>query len=414
MVKVKTAVRGAHTRTQPQQQPQQLLLQHPQQQLLLQHRGFVLSVVFLVGVLAGMHVPSAGPPAECHCLPSPLLPALPLVQVPKGVPPATVPPYFNPKGYLSLLNAHEAGAQMDYGWGVGDRVGRWYDPSPVALRGGGWHRFTSVELLQCIAASGGWAFTGDSVMRETVNALLSLVGSTDTVDTRVAHEFQTYSGAFAVPGVENATARIAFRFARNLAPELGEKAKELLAGGVAKTLFAGSGFWDLNPGQGGGDHRTALPTYATRLARFLTELASALEGAPPRPALAAPFTLVWRTITPIAYAKAPEDRRDFISIGRTEAANAVAKKLIEEGWNADPARDPAVLPHFKVIDSTLIMPPGDEGRVAEDGYHPSAKSLELFVAAFASEVCPEARGGFGWPSLKGLSELAKEPIPPQL
>jgi hypothetical protein len=127
-------------------------------------------------------------------------------------------------------------------------------PWPGASRGAGWREFSRAEALACAARVGGVGFVGDSVMRETFNALLRLAGDCTCiqeaccVDSRVPHAEQAHEAAFDAGG--GATARLSFRFARNAGAELGERVAGLLDGGAA-AIVAGSGFWDLNPGQGG-------------------------------------------------------------------------------------------------------------------------------------------------------------------
>jgi len=226
-------------------------------------------------------------------------------------------------------------------------------------------------------------------MRETFNALLRILEVGDAVNVNVPHAQQRYESEIPLPGTTNATARIAFRFARNLHPELGDRAKELLQNGIQGTgmrgLVVGSGLWDLNPGQGGGGHTTALTTYAIRLAKFLREMGLFLKEK--REEGGGPYRLVWRMIAPTVWSKAPIDRRDFLSNGRIEACNAIARRFLGEAWNFFAVSK--MLPPWALVESSLLMPPGHESRVSGDGYHPTPQTLERFVHAIASEFCPE-------------------------
>ena len=291
-------------------------------------------------------------------------------------------PAFDASSYL----AHLAGPAGDPRWGLARAEGSIsYDPWPGASRGAPWREFTRSDALQCIAERGGVGFIGDSVQRETVNALLLLLGAGESVDAAVPHAQQQYLRDFEVPGNASASARVAFRFATSLHPAAGAAAAELLALPVGALVVA-SGFWDLNPGQGGGDDASALTTYAVRLARFLQGLAAHIpEGT----------ALVWRSITPIAHARAPVDRRDYLSLGRTTAANALARRLLQ-AWQGRSA--------WAIVDSALLMPPGDDTLVSGDGYHPEPSTLRLFVYALLSELCPHQ----GWQWGSALDALAQE------
>ena len=294
------------------------------------------------------------------------------------------PPAFDAASYLS----HLAGPAGDPRWGLARAEGSiYYDPWPGASRGAPWREFTRSDALRCIAARGGIGFIGDSVQRETVNALLLLLGAGESVSVTVPHAQQQYLRDFEVSGNASATARVAFRFATSLHPAAGAAAAELLALPV-RALVVASGFWDLNPGQGGGDDASALSTYAVRLARFLRGLRSG-----PLPEGTA---LVWRSVTPIAYARAPVDRRDFLSIGRTTAVNALARRLLGEAWQGRSA--------WAFVDAALLMPPGDDTLVGGDGYHPEPSTLRLFVYALLSELCPPP----GWQWGGALDALAME------
>jgi len=249
-------------------------------------------------------------------------------------------------------------------------------PWPGASRGAGWREFSPSELLQCAARVGGVGFVGDSVMRETMNALLRWVGGC-CVDTNVPHARQAHDAVFDLGG--GATARVSFRFARNAAPELGERVAGLLDGGVA-AIVAGSGFWDLNPGQGGVSAEGAVAGYAARLAAFLRDLRPRVR--------AGVHTLVWREVTPTVFSRAPTDRRGYLTPGRTMAVNAVARRLLTVGW-AGQGGAAAVLPSWRVIDADLLAPLNNlEALVGSDGYHPNGDVLLNAVHAIFSELCP--------------------------
>jgi hypothetical protein len=212
-----------------------------------------------------------------------------------------------------------------------------------------------------------------------MNALLTLLHISEKVDTSVGHASQSYVKHLQCPsGGEVRTVPLAFRFSRNLHPELIVRAQEVLELGVGG-LVAASGFWDMNPGQGGGNEHMVLKEYTKRMASFLL----ALEP------LVSPLnhTLVWRSITPIAFSRAPEDRRGYLSYGRTTAVNAVARRLITEAWRG--------LPRWRYIDTAPRFPPNDLDNldvVSGDGYHPSVQSLNYIVFAIFSELCPPFGG----------------------
>lgn len=149
-------------------------------------------------------------------------------------------PYFNASAWLrhAVLSPGPQGSHWSFD-------GAPAAPWPGSSRGRGWVEFSREELLSCAARAGGVAFVGDSVMRETVNALLRVVGGC-CVDTTVTHAWQAHEVTLAAGG--GATVRLAFRFARNAAPELGDHVARLLDSGVG-AIVAGSGFWDLNPGR---------------------------------------------------------------------------------------------------------------------------------------------------------------------
>ncbi len=296
------------------------------------------------------------------------------------------PKPFDAQSFLAHLTPADAGWGLSAAGGAPLSYAPWVGASSASQ----WREFSAAELLQCLSRHGGIAFIGDSTTRETVNALLLLLQSGDAVSTQVPHAQQQYMRTF--PGAPNAT--LAFRFARSLHPELLQKAVELLApeGPGLGALVASSGFWDLSPEQGGGSHTEALATYATRMARFL----HGLWGALPQGASTSTSTstsshgrrqpaLLWRTITPTAYSRAPADRRDYLSLGRTAAANALAQRFLA-AWNAQAQAQ--ALPRWAVLDAELLMPAGREESIAEDGYHPSQDTLQLLVHAIFSELCP--------------------------
>jgi hypothetical protein len=256
-------------------------------------------------------------------------------------------------------------------------------PWPGASRGAGWREFSRAELLACAARVGGVGFVGDSVMRETFNALLRLAGSCTCsqeaccVDSRVPHAEQAHEAAFDAGG--GATARLSFRFARNAGAELGERVAGLLDGGAA-AIVAGSGFWDLNPGQGGAAAERAVTGYAARLAAFLRGL---------RPRVTRNHTLVWREITPTVFSRAPDDRRSYLTPGRTAALNAVARRLLMEGWAGGGGGGGGALPPWRVVDADLLIPWDQlEALVSADGYHPEGLVLLNVLHAIFSELCP--------------------------
>lgn len=261
-----------------------------------------------------------------------------------------------------------------------------------ASRAMGWVEHSPSGLLQCLCARGGVGFIGDSVMRETVNALLSLLEVGEKVDTTVGHSLQSYVKHLQCPpqgsnssssGGGGVSVPLAFRFSRNLHPELIERAQEVLSRGVGG-LVAGSGFWDMNLGQGGANEYTVLKEYTKRMASFLLAL---------QPLVTLNHILVWRSITPIAFSRAPEDRRGYLSYGRTTAVNALARRLVTEGWKGQP--------RWRYIDTAPLFPPSDLDNlevVSADGYHPSVQTLKYIVFGIFSELCPP----FGEVSLEDI------------
>lgn len=114
--------------------------------------------------------------------------------------------------------------------------------------------------------------------------------------------------------------------------------------------------------------------YAARLATFLRSL---------RPRVRGNHTLVWREVTPTVFSRAPDDRRGYLTPGRTAAVNAIARRLLTEGWGAPP------LPAWRIIDADLLVPLNQlEALVSDDGYHPNDDVLLNVVHAVFSELCP--------------------------
>ena len=338
---------------------------------------FAVLAALLFGVTLGAQLfPATSPLGHAHPLPHPSLATSPLPQplAPAPAAPAAAPS-FNATAWLRHA-VLAPGPQGHWSFDAAPAA-----PWPGASRGAGWREFSPTEMLQCAAHVGGVGFVGDSVMRETVNALLRHVGSGCCVDTNVPHARQALDRVVELGG---SRARISFRFARNAAPELGERVADLLegdggGGGGVAAIVAGSGFWDLNPGQGGESAEGAVTGYAARLAAFL-------RGLRPR-VRAGKHTLVWREITPTVFARAPADRRGHLTPGRTSALNAVARRLLGEGWRGPEGAPP--LPAWKVVDADLLVPLNNlEALVSGDGYHPNGDVLLHVAHAVFSELCP--------------------------
>lgn len=260
-----------------------------------------------------------------------------------------------------------------------------YAPWPGASRGAGWREFSPPELLACAARVGGVGFVGDSVMRETVNRLLEMVGGC-CVDVSMrastvwaGHAGQAFSADYPVG---NSSVHIAYRFARNAHPDLGELAAQLLGGGKVRALVAGSGFWDLAPVYYGSHDEDVVTRYAQRLALFLRGLRRHVRAGVHR--------LVWREVTPTAFEKMPlGDNRGFFTLGRTSAINAVARRLLLEGWGGGAGEGGHRLPPWALVDADLLMPAISVANLTEwDGYHPSHEVLVHSVYAIFSELCP--------------------------
>ena len=315
-----------------------------------------------------------------------LFPALPAA--PHAHPPPSIPPPA-PAAASAAAPSFNATAWLRHAVLAPGPQGHWsFDaapapPWPGASRGAGWREFSPAEVLKCVSHVGGVGFVGDSVMRETVNALLRHLGAGCCVDTNVPHARQALDRVVELGG--GATARISFRFARNAAPELGERVAGLLeeGGAAVRAFVVGSGFWDLNPGQGGESAENAVAGYAARLAAFL-------KGLRPR-VRAGIHRLVWREITPTVFARAPADRRGHLTPGRTSALNAVARRLLGEGWRGQEPGGGAAppLPAWKIVDADLLLPLNNlEALVSGDGYHPSGAVLLQVAHAVLSELCP--------------------------
>ena len=402
-----------------------------QQQLLAQVAAVSLPPAALAAAVPpALPLPLPPPPAP-SCAPPPLPPPA------AAAPPAPAPAaQLDAAAYLAALAVPPSLPRWGLAAADAAASSSAYDPWPGASRAAGWREFSRPQLLACLAARGGVGFVGDSVMRMTVNALLEMLGSGDAVNEYVPHVQQAYSRDFAAEAAEaaaeaaagpvpaarfNTSCTVAFRFATSLAPGAGARAGELLRSGTVRALVAGSGFWDLTPSQGGAGDASALSSYAWRMANFLQAVRGALGeraradaeaaaggaagGALPPPP---PPALVWRSITPTVHSRAPEDRRDPLSLGRTTAANAVAARLLEHGWNAAAARG-AGLPRVGIVDAHLLLPPGDEARVSADGYHPAPAVLQQLVWAVFSELCPAP--GLGVAGLQALEALAQQPAP---
>ena len=248
-------------------------------------------------------------------------------------------------------------------------------PWPGTSRGAGYTTFTPSELLSCAARVGGVAFVGDSVMRETVNQLLRQIGGC-CVDNSVGHEKQTYDRDF---HYNNSVVHISFRFARNAAPELGQRVSKLLETGNVKSIVAGSGFWDLNPGQGGSSEIDFVTSYAIRIASFLKDLRPRVtEGI---------HKLVWNEITATVFERTSTDRRSYLTNGRIAALNAVARRLLA-AWG-DNSGVMGNVPRWTVVDADLLIPLNNlQVLVSPDGYHPTKEVLLNKVFAIFSELCP--------------------------
>ena len=259
-------------------------------------------------------------------------------------------------------------------------------PWPGTSRGAGYTPFTPLEILSCAARVGGVAFVGDSVMRETVNQLLRHIGGC-CVDNSVGHAQQTYDRDY---DYNHTIIHISFRFARNAAPELGDRVSELLKTGKVHAIVAGSGFWDLNPGQGGSSDIDFVTSYAIRIATFLKDLRSRVS--------AGTHTLVWNEVTNTEYSRIHDDRRSYLTNGRIAAVNAVARRLLAAwgdyggGVGSGGVSGGGVMgnvPRWAIVDADLLIPINNlPALVSADGYHPTKEVLLNKVFAIFSELCP--------------------------
>jgi hypothetical protein len=258
----------------------------------------------------------------------------------------------------------------------------------------GYQHFSPPQALRCIARAGGLALVGDSMLREVTTVLLEYLGRPRIKVQGVPWAAQRADEVFDVTLEDGsaAQARLFFRFAANIHPQLGARVAEAALELGVRAVVAHSGVWDLMPDSGAsaGD---GLARYQVGAARFLegvrlalapqlaaldaSEAAAAAAAAAPLP----PRRFLWRTMSPTVLARLDDTRRAALAPAALHAGNAFMREALRAAAQA------AGAPPFEVVDMELLMPAGQEQLVREDGYHPTDPSALATAQVVLNMLC---------------------------
>ena len=253
----------------------------------------------------------------------------------------------------------------------------------------GYVHFSPPQALRCIARSGGLALVGDSMLREVTTVLLEYLGRPRIKVQGVPWAAQRADEVFDVTLEDGsaAQARLFFRFAANIHPQLGARVAEAALELGVRAVVAHSGVWDLMP-DSGASAADGLARYQRGAAGFLEGVRLALApqlaaldageaGAPPLP----PRRFLWRTMSPTVLARLDDTRRVALAPAALHAGNVWMREALRA------AAQGAGAPPFEVVDMELLMPAGQEQLVREDGYHPTDPSALATAQVVLNMLC---------------------------